>query len=111
MIQDYSGLFVGKQSVRVRAVPIRGNAIAKKVVGAVLAGVLAMGIVASITFCMLIRAGLQELAAQNNEKLGIMKEQQALYAQRNGLIDQKSLAQSAGRLGLYPPEGRQLRRL
>lgn len=111
MIQDFSTVFVGKQTVRVKVVPILGNTVAKKILGAVLSGALVIGIVASLAFCLLIRSGLKELAAQNTIKLEMMKEQQGLYAQRNVLLDQKTLARTAGKLGLYAPESHQLRHL
>jgi len=111
MIQDFSSVFVGKQAVRVRTMPVKGNAMAKKFIGALLAGALLVGIVAALTFGLLIRSGMKELAAQNIVKLEMMKEQQGLYTQRNDLLDQETLSRTAGKLGLYVPEGRQLRRL
>jgi hypothetical protein len=111
MIQDFSTVFVSKQAVRVRAVPIRGNAVAKKIIGMVLAGALLAGVLASLTFCLLIRSGLNELAAQNTIKFEMMKENQGLYTQRKVLLDQKALAQTAGKLGLYTPDSHQIRHI
>jgi hypothetical protein len=111
MIQDFSTVFVGKQAVRVRAIPIRGNALAKRIIGTVLAGSMLTAVMATLTFCLLIRSGLTEVAAQNTIKLELMKEQQGLYSQRSNLLDQETLARTAGTLGLYLPNNRQLRRL
>ena len=111
MIQDFSTVFVGKQAVRVREVPIRGNAAVKKIIGKVLAGALLAGVAASLTFGLLIRSGLNELAAQNTIKFEMMREQQGFYTQRNVLLDQKALARTAGKLGLYVPDSAQVRHL
>ena len=111
MIQDFSTVFVGKQAVRVKTAPSRGNAMAKKVIGWAMAGALLTGAVAALTFCLLIRSGMKDFAAQNAIKLELMKEQQGLYSQRTGLLDQETLTKTAGKLGLYIPESRQLRRL
>jgi hypothetical protein len=111
MIQDFSTVFVGKQAVRGRATPIRGNAAAKKIISTVLAGALLTAAAASLTFCLLIRSGVKEVAAQNTIKLELMKEQQGLYSQRTSLLDQETLTRTAGTLGLYLPDNRQLRRL
>lgn len=111
MIQDFSTIFVGKQSVRVRAIPIRGNALAKRIIGITLVGSLLTAVVASLTFCLLIRSGLKEVAAQNTVKLELIKVQQGLYSQRTNLLDEETLARTAGKLGLYLPDSRQVRRL
>ena len=111
MIQDFSTVFVGKQAVRSRAIPIRGNAAAKKVIGTMLAGAMLTTMAVALTFGLLIRSGLRELAAQDTVKLELMKEQQGLYSQRTSLLDQETLTRTAGKLGLYLPESHQLRRL
>ena len=111
MIQDFSIVFVDKQAVRARAVPIRGQAVARKLIWAVLAGVLLLGMGAFLTFGLLVRSGLKELAAQNSVRVEMIREQKGLLTQRNDLLDQDTLTRSAGKLGLFLPESRQLRRL
>lgn len=111
MIQDFSNVFVGRQSVRVRQVPVRGNVLVKKVIGMVVAGSLMAGVAATLIFCLLIRSGLGELAAQTALKLEVEQEQQELLVQRKTLLDQSALARTAGKLGLYLPDGSQVRRL
>ncbi|MBA3015665.1 MAG: hypothetical protein KKD63_09845 [Proteobacteria bacterium] len=111
MIQDFSNVFVGRQMVRVRQVPVRGNVLVKKVIGMVVVGSLMTGVAASLIFCLLIRSGLSELAAQGALKLEVEREQQELSVQRKTLLDQSTLARTAGKLGLYAPEEMQVRRL
>ena len=112
MIQDFASVFVvGKQSVRVKAVPIRGNVFGQKIIGTVLTGVVLAGIAASLIFCLLIRSGLNELAAQTTAKAEMTKAQNGLYAKREALLDQNTFARAAEKLGLYTPESRQIRHL
>lgn len=111
MIQDFSNVFVGRQMVRVRQVPVRGNDMVKKAIGMVVAGSLVVGVAAALTFCVLIRSGLSEMAAQSTLKLEVEREQQELAVQRKALLDQSTLARTAGKLGLYTPEDAQVRHL
>jgi len=111
MIQDFSNVFVGRQVVRVRQVPVRGNDMAKKIIGMVVAGSLVVGVAAALIFCVLIRSGLSELKAQSAMKLEVEREQQELSVQRKTLLDQSTLSRTAGKLGLYTPDGAQVRRL
>lgn len=111
MIQDFAGVFVGRQAVRVRAIPIRENSAGKKIIGTVLTGATLTVMAASLVFCLLIRSARTELAAQNAVKAEMVKVQQELSAERNALLDQAALVSSAGKLGLYIPERRQIRRL
>lgn len=111
MIQDFANVYVSKQAVRVRAVPIRGNVMVKRIIISVLTGALISGIAASITFSLLIRSGLNELARQTAVKAELTKAQDELLAQRNTLLDQNTLVRTAGKLGLFVPEGRQVRHL
>lgn len=111
MIQDFSNVFVGRQIVKVRQVPVRGNTMMKKVVGMVVAGALIAGVSASLVFCLLIRSGLSELTTQNAIKFEVEREQQELLAQRKNLLDQSTLARTAGKLGLHAPDDAQVRRL
>lgn len=112
MIQDFASVFVvGKQSVRVKSVPIRDNVLGKKIIGTVLATAALAGIAASLILCLLIRSGLSELSAQTTAKAEMIKAQNGLYAKREALLDQKTFASSAEKLGLYAPESRQLRHL
>lgn len=111
MIQDFSNVFVGKQMVRTRQVPVRDSVVAKKTFSLVVVGVLGGGLLVSIAFGLMIRAGQEELVAQSAVKQEMMKAQQDLYAQRNTLLDQNTLARTAGKLGLYTPDSRQIRHL
>lgn len=112
MIQDFASVFVvGKQSVRVKAVPIRANAFGKKIIGTVLAAAALSGIAASLVFCLLIRSGLNELTAQTTAKAEMIKAQNGLLAKREALLDQNTFARSAEKLGLYTPDPRQIRHL
>lgn len=112
MIQDFASVFVvGKQSVRFRPVPIRENVIGQKIIGGVLAGALLLGIAASFTLYLLIQAGLNDLATQNLAKAAMIKAQNGLSAKREALLDRNTFARSAEKLGLYIPEGNQVRRL
>lgn len=111
MIQDFSTVFVGKQAVRVKAVPIRGNAAVKRIIAMVLGGAMLAGVTVSLTFCLLIRSGQNELASRNSIKFEMMRENRGLYTQRKVLLDQKALARTAGKLGLYAPASRQIRHI
>lgn len=111
MIQDFANVFVGKQSVRYKPAPVRATVMGQKIIGAMLVGSLAVGLLVSIAFCLLIRSGLNELAAQTALKADVTKEQNGLYAKRNALLDQNTLVHAAGKLGLYTPENRQIRQL
>ncbi|MDA8419561.1 MAG: hypothetical protein M0Z90_11085 [Desulfobacteraceae bacterium] len=111
MIQDFSSVFVVKQTVRARTVPIRGNLAARRLFGSVMVAGLGLAIVASLACGMLIRAGQRELAEQNAFKQKLIKEQEHLYGQRGALLDQNSLVAAAGKLGLYLPETGQVRHL
>ncbi len=111
MIQDFAGVFVGRQAVRVRAIPIRDNAVGRKIIGVVLTGAVLTGIATSILFGLLIRSASNELAVQIAAKSEMVKVQNGLYARRNALLDQNTLVHAAGKLGLYAPERRQIRRL
>jgi len=114
--QDFASVFVGKQAVRkqavrVKAVPIRENTAGKRIIWAVLSGALLTAITTSTIFCLLIRSGLKELAAQTAVKTEIVKTQEGLSAQRDALLDQDTLVRTAGKLGLYVPENHQVRNL
>ena len=119
MIQDFSSsVFVGKQAVRGRSVPVRStstvrgnNTMAKRIIAKALAGALLLSLSALLTSALLIRSEHRELTAQNTTKIELMKEQQGLYSQRTGMLDQETLTRTAGKLGLYTPEDRQLRHL
>ena len=112
MIQDFASVFVvGKQSVRVKAVPIRSYVFGQKIIGTVLTGAVLAGIAASLVFCLLLRSGLNELAAQTTAKAEMVKAQNGLLAKREALLDQNAFARSAEKLGLYVPESRQVRHL
>ncbi|MDD5759646.1 MAG: hypothetical protein PHI06_11265 [Desulfobulbaceae bacterium] len=112
MIQDFASVFVvGKQSVRFRPVPIRENVIGQKIIGGVLAGALLLGIAVSFTLYLLIQSGLNDLATQSVAKAAMVKAQNGLYAKREALLDRKTFARSAEKLGLYLPENNQIRRL
>lgn len=112
MIQDFASVFVvGKQAVRGRAVPMRGDILEPKILGAILTGVTMVGITASLIFYLLIQSGHHALAAQTTTKAEMVKAQNGLYGKREALLDQKAFAKSAEKLGLYEPESHQLRRL
>jgi len=112
MIQDFASVFVvGKQSVRIKQVPIRGYVFGNKIISTILASAVLAGITASLIFCLLIRSGLNELAAQNTAKAEMTKAQNGLYAKREALLDQRTFARSAEKLGLYTPESHQIRHL
>lgn len=111
MIQDFSNVFIGRQMVRVRQVPVRGNAMVKKIVGMVVVTALIAGVSAALVFCLLIRSGLSELVDQSAVKFELESEQKELLVQRKTLLDQSTLSRTAGKLGLYTPDGAQVRRL
>jgi len=112
MIQDFASVFVvGKQSVRVKREPIRSSVFGNRITGTILAGTVLAGITASLVFCLLIRSGLNELAAQTTAKAEMTKAQNGLYAKREALLDQRTFARSAEKLGLYLPESHQVRHL
>ena len=111
MIQDFSNVFVGKQMVRSRQIPVREGLVVNKTFGLIVAGALATGILASVAFGLMIRAGQHELAAQSLAKQEMLKEQQEMHSQRNTLLNQNTLARTAGKLGLYTPDSRQIRHL
>ena len=91
--------------------PIRANAVGKKIIATVLTGTVITGIAASLIFCLLIRSGLNELAAQTTAKAEMIKAQNGLLAKREALLDQNTFARSAEKLGLYTPDSRQIRHL
>ena len=111
MIQDFAGVFVGRQSVRVRAIPIRESVAGKKIIPIMLTGAILSVIVSSLVFSLLMHSVRNELAVQTGVKIEMEKTQQGLNAQRNAMLDQTALVRSAGKLGLYVPDGRQVRRL
>jgi hypothetical protein len=112
MIQDFANVFVvGKQTVRFKTVPIRDNVLGKKIIGGILTAAVMAGIAASLVFCLLIRAGLNDLEAQTTAKAGIIKMQNGLLAKREALLDQKTFSRSAEKLGLFLPENHQVRHL
>jgi len=112
MIQDFASVFVvGKQSVRVKPVTIRGSVFGNKIISTILAGAVLAGITASLVFYLLLRSGLNELAMQNSVKAEMIKTQNGLHAKREALLDQRTFARSAEKLGLYTPESHQIRHL
>lgn len=112
MIQDFASVFVvGKQSVRIKQAPIRANVFGNKIIATILASTVLAGIAASLVFCLLIRSGLNELATQATAKAELTKAQNGLYAKREALLDQRTFARSAEKLGLFTPESHQIRHL
>jgi uncharacterized membrane-anchored protein YhcB (DUF1043 family) len=77
----------------------------------VLTGAALAVMVASLVFCLLIRSARNELTGQTAVRAEMEKVQKGLLAQRNTLVDQNTLVRSAGKLGLYVPEGKQVRHL
>ena len=111
MIQDFSAVFEGKQQIRVNSVSFRQRHMFRKVAGTVLAGALFVGLVSSVTFGMLIKAGHKELESKKAVKLQLIKEQQLLYSQRSDLFKKEAITVAAADLGLFPPKTKQVRRL
>lgn len=111
MIQDFSGVFEGKQAVNVRSVSFRRHNMFRKVAGAILTGVLVIGVISCLIFGLLIKSGLKELALKQSVKLELINNQQKLYAQRNALLEKDKIVLAAAEMGLYSPKGKQVRRL
>jgi len=111
MIQDFSNTFDGKQAVIVRSVHIGSSRMLKKAIGAVLVGAMFAGLASSVAFAFLIRSELNNLAVQQTVKIELLKTRQGLYQQRKKLLTKDNVARMAGRLGLYSPIKRQVRRL
>ena len=111
MIQDFAGVFVGRQAVRVRAIPIRESVAGKKISRMLLAGAILSVLASSLVFSLLIHSVRKDLAVRTEVRIEMEKTQQGLAAQRNALLDQTALVRAAGKLGLYVPDGRQVRHL
>nr|MBF0223763.1 hypothetical protein [Desulfobulbaceae bacterium] len=111
MIQDFSSIFEGKQTIDVRTVSFRRNTTFRKVAGAVLTTVLVIGVISCLVFGLLIKSGLKELALKQTVKLELIIDQQRLYAQRNMLLEKDKIVLAAAGMGLHSPKGKQVRQL
>jgi hypothetical protein len=101
MIRDFANSFDGRQSVRVKSVRIGGSQAVKKIMGALLAGMMLAGLVSSVAFTFLIRSGLDDLAGRQADKLALLKVQRSLYQERKSLLTKGHIVKMAGHLGLY----------
>jgi len=111
MIHDFVNTFEERQAVKVRAVPIGSSRRARHLVGMVATGAMVLGVVGSLTFCLLIRSGLKELAAMQETKIELMKKQQTLYAERKVLMSGERIEAAAAEIGLHVPGKGQVRRI
>jgi len=110
--QDFAQSFVvSKQAVRGRAIAAQETPLDRKIISVILAGAVGLGLIAQIILSLLIQSGQAQLTAQTAMKAEMIKTQNGLSGKREALLDQKTFALSAEKLGLYLPDTHQVRRL
>lgn len=110
--QDFAQSFVvSKQAVRGRAIAAQETPLDRKVISVILAGAVGLGLIAQLALSLMIQSGQAQLSAQTAKKTEMIKAQNGLVGKREALLDQKTFALSAEKLGLYLPENHQVRRL
>ena len=108
---DYANTFDQRQSIRVRKISLRADRRVRHLVGMVAVGAVVVGMVAGVSFSLLIRSGLRELAAMQETRLELVREQQALTAARREVMARERIVKAAAAIGLYEPAKGQVRRL
>ncbi len=81
-----------------------------KIIGAVAVGAMLLGVAGSLWFGVALRDGLGRLDKGKQEKVELAAANVALSAERDALLQQEKMEAAAGRLGLFPPSAKQMRR-
>jgi len=113
-MRDYaSGRFSGmsgRQRVAGRHPGGTGQDRALKLIGVMAVSAMLLGVGSSVWFGMALRDGLSSLDKSRQEQTVLLADNEKLNARRAALLEQDKIEAAAGKLGLYPPSEKQIRR-
>ena len=81
-----------------------------RIIGVITIVALLLGVAGSLWFGAALRDGLGRLDKGKQEKAELAAVNAALSAEKEALLQQEKIEAAAGRLGLFPPSEKQLRR-
>ena len=81
-----------------------------RIIGVVAVVALLLGVASSLWFGAALQEGLGKLDKGKQEKTELATANIALSAERDALLQQGKIEAAAGRLGLFPPSEKQIRR-
>ena len=81
-----------------------------KIIGVITVVAMLLGVAGSLWFGMALREDLGRLDKGKQEKIELTKINTVLLAEREALLQQGKIKAAAGRLGLFPPSEKQIRR-
>jgi len=106
----YSGAVVSRQKVSGKRTGGSDREQPSKIIGAVTVVAMLLGVVSSLWFGVALRDGLGRLGKGQQEKAELVAANMTLVAEKDALLQQEKIEAAAGRLGLFPPSAKQMRR-
>ena len=108
--KKYSGATGSRQKVSGRRTGGADQERPFKIIGAVTVAALLLGVAGSLWFGVALQDSLGKLDKGKQEKTELAATNAALSAEKEALLKQEKIEAAAGRLGLFPPSAKQMRR-
>lgn len=108
--KKYSGAVGKKQRVSGRGAGSSEGERSFKIIGVITVVALLLGVASSLWFGVALQDGLGRLDKGKQEKAELSAANVALSAEKEALLQQEKIEAAAGRLGLFPPSEKQMRR-
>lgn len=108
--KKYSGGIGNRQRVSGKRTGGSGGERPFRIIGVVAVVAMLLGVVGSLWFGIALRDGLGRLDKGKKEQATLSAANLVLTAQRDALLEQGKIEAAAGRLGLFPPSEKQIRR-
>lgn len=108
--KKYSGSGGSRQQISGRRAGGSGQERPFKIIGAVAVVALLLGVVGSLWFGVALQDSLGKLDKGKQEKNELAAANVTLSTEKEALLRQEKIEAAAGRLGLFPPSAKQIRR-
>jgi len=108
--KKYSGATGSRQKVSGRRAGGSDQERPFKIIGAVTVAALLLGVAGSLWFGVALQDRLGKLDKGRQEKNELAAANVTLSAEKEALLRQEKIEAAAGRLGLFPPSAKQIRR-
>lgn len=108
--KKYSGTAVKRQRVSGRGAGDSDGGQSFRIIGVIAVVALLLGVVGSLWFGVALQDSLGRLNKGKQEKAELSVANVALSAEKEALLRQEKIEAAAGRLGLFPPSEKQMRR-